>query len=237
MKEYTTILHELLNEGMIEEDQLLKMLNNQLENYGFLSFSQCLVKEIQDAFQIDTDPFEIFKEKAKEKNIPFNRNTLYNWFYNQGPKKSQNAREMLYKMAFVLEYDVSQTITFFEKVYKDRAFNVRKMDEFIYYFCLLNHYDYKIACELISKSKQIKILDHKHTIHTTSMIQDLHHMQIEDVIPYIQENIENFYTNNESAHRILSELLEDVLVKKRRGIFDQGTKNHKYAFYYGPGFK
>ena len=217
---YTDVLRDIIDQGFddveIDEEKVLSILNNEDSQYGFMDFPRLLRRFVSEKRNVDESlVMDYFKEKAKEKDISFNRNTINNWFNKTGPKKSKEARNTLYKIAFTLELSCHETIELFSKVYKDRAFNVRIVDEFVYYVCLNLCTNYQTAEKIIGEAKQLDLKTNEgHTIHTKKILSDMKQIHSkDDILVCIKKHANDFCTNNESAIRILNGLLDEIKIK------------------------
>lgn len=78
-------------------------------------------------------------------------------------------REKAFLIVFALGLSLEATINFFEKVYFDRAFDVKNTDEMVHYYCIKNGKKYDKALDLIAKINAADLeaeSDEKKTIHT-----------------------------------------------------------------------
>lgn len=228
MNDYTMIMTDLIRDQEISEEDILAMLNNINETYQFLPFSQLLSREVSLKLGCPIENvLDTFKTVAKEKDISFDRNTLKNWFTGKGPKKSDEAREMLYRIAFVTGMTVNETGILFSNVYRDRAFNLRRIHEFIYFIYLNQHLSYQDAQTLILQAEAMERNrdNTPHTIHTSSLFRVAAQLHTpEDILDYFDAHYSDFCTDNESAIRVKESLLEDVMIRddEKQIIKDNG---------------
>ena len=208
----TQLLIEQIEYNDHETDDIIEHLNDDEE---FLDFKSALARNIEMKYPESEDNGKNFlKERLKEKNIPFNRNTLTNWFEENAPKKADTSRSNLYKIAFALNYNVTETIMLFETVYKDRTFNVRRIEELVYLYCLNNNVSYEESNLLIEECKKLT-RNNGHTIHTRKILDNV--LQIhstKELFDLVENNSGNFSTNNESAIRVLESLVDDIRLKE-----------------------
>ena len=211
MQDYTRFLRILIEESHYDAEYIVDVLNNEEED--FMSFGDLLRREIR-LKTFSKDEKDTLKQCFKDKGIYFNRNTLENWFNEKTPKKSDESRELMYKVAFALELDVLETKRLFKKVYKDRPFNIRRINEFVYYICIKNKYDYNFAQELIEESKEIEHID-TDVDPTLKLFDDSELLKTkESILNYIQKHYSSFCTNNISAKRVVESLINDIIVKE-----------------------
>lgn len=121
-----------------EMSEFIEMISKE-----WVSFEQRLVREV--------GPIDEVRDALKKKKIPFTLNTLKNWFNGGAPKHGKAAREMFYKIAFAKDFSVEKTKMLFAKVYHDRAFDIKIVDEFVYYYALKNNYEYQRAREMVDE--------------------------------------------------------------------------------------
>lgn len=149
--------------------------------------------------------------KCKEKDLNLNRNTVNNWFSGNRPKKGTQSREHMFILAFALSLSLDETANLFHKVYLDRAFNLRSISEFVYFYCLKNGYTYQHAQGLINKINPNDSSDTDKTIYTSVIVRDAQAFTDDEaLISYIISHHHNFQLDSKSAKEILYKLLLDV---------------------------
>lgn len=209
MGEYTTVLENHLYEGDITSKEIMSFLNDQ---NNFKNFGDSLTYFIENLFHTE-DAYQYLIDAYKKHDIKYTRSTLKNWFFHdKGPKSSGNNRINVYKIAFALELDVDQTSQLFIEVYHDRPFDLRQLNEFVYFCCLNLGYSYSKAEALIEyMSQEFKDESTHYTIHTQTMIEDAKKIKDEDdIIWYVRHNHSNFDYYMLSAKRVLNSLIEMV---------------------------
>ena len=209
MGEYTTILKNYIYDGDITSKEIMSFLNNQ---DNFKNFGNSLTYFIENLFHVE-DAYQYLIDAYKKHNIKYTRSTLKNWFFHdKGPKSSGSNRINVYKIAFALELNVDQTSQLFIEVYHDRPFDLRQLNEFVYYCCLNLGYSYSKAESLIeSISQEFNDESTHYTIHTQTMIKDAKKIKDEEeIIWYIRHNRSNFDYYMLSARRVLNSLIEMV---------------------------
>lgn len=213
MGEFTAILKNHILDGDITTDDIMTFLNNQ---DNFMTFGESLGYFIENHFHTD-DAYNYLKNCYKEKEIKYSPATLTNWFIkNLRPKSKGDNRVNVYKIAFALGLDTELTSELFVEVYHDRPFDLRQINEFIYYCSLNLGYTYQHAEELIEGAEKI-FTDNKteHTVHTQSIIKDAKQLKSdEDIISYIMNHNVNFDYYMLSARSVLDDLKEQVKLNK-----------------------
>ena len=92
------------------------------------------------------------KNRNIEEKTNISDKTLGNWLKERvDPQSSENARENMFKLCFILKYDYEQTADFFRRVYLARPFNYRNLEECVYAFCVNNSLGYSKAIDIIGK--------------------------------------------------------------------------------------
>ena len=181
-----------------EMSEFIEMISKE-----WVSFEQRLVREV--------GPIDEVRDALKKKKIPFTLNTLKNWFNGGAPKHCKAAREMFYKIAFAKDFSVEKTKMLFAKVYHDRAFDIKIVDEFVYYYALKNNYEYQRAREMVDEIN--KRLEEK-AVYTRQLVNALDNLETdEDVISYVVCNYQQFNISNVSANETLQLLIDDIKVK------------------------
>ena len=122
-------------------------------NEDFSTFSQSLDRMLQATVGIDGSSgceFLLRISRSGKDRIA-SENTIRSWYrFGNRPKKSQDSREMMFRIAFALSFSPQQTSELFNKVYLDRACNYRNFHEVIYYYCLQRGLPYSRAQKLIA---------------------------------------------------------------------------------------
>jgi len=208
----------------------------------FRSFGQALeafvVKRMPGSF--GKTPREYVQKCLNDKKIHMNVNTLKNWFSGTRPKKGKQTRENLYLIAFALELNADDTAELFQKVYYDKAFDMRDRAEFIYFYCLSNRLDYQTACRMLSivEESDTTITPEESTIFTGNIVLDAEQLQEEmQVISYIKKHPYNFRIHNKQAKKELNRLIDririsnddkEALQKYRQKVSAEENKKRRY---------
>lgn len=213
------------NEGEYDFSDIYKYVTNEDEEKYFRSFGAGLLALIQKKHpDIEGKKPADYILDACEKNgvdktdIP-SKKTLQNWFNgktapDKGPKTRKegrkNDRDVLFAIAFAMQFTVEETEDLFNKVYLDRAFDMRSAEECIYWFCLNKGKGWDAAKSLI---KQIKFDNGKEdlTTHTSSLFEDIKQLNTEEeLIEYINTHTNNFNKESLTAKETVKEYLEEA---------------------------
>lgn len=194
-----------------EMSEFIEMISKE-----WVSFEQRLVREVGAIDEV--------RDALKRKKIPFTLNTLKNWFNGGAPKHGKSAREMFYKIAFAKDFSVEKTKMLFTKVYHDRAFDIKIVDEFVYYYALKNNYEYQRARDIVGEINQrlekrdadgeAEATAAQKAIYTRQLVNAVDNLETDEaVISYVVCNYQMFNTSNVSANETLQLLIDDIKVK------------------------
>ena len=139
-------------------------------------------------------------------------NTLTNWFKGgPRPKKGEDSRRSMFALAFALQLTPNETAELFHKVYLDRAFDYRNVNEVIYYFCMSNKKSWNDATRLISSIKESNIRADDNTVYTSQIKTDVETLQDETaLVEYIFRHGHNLAMKNVMATETMKKLLTDA---------------------------
>lgn len=206
----------------ISED-VISLLN---DSSMFRSFGEGLAEVIGKKASIELDTTkEYLKKINKEHGSLLNRNTIENWFSCNRPKKGNQSREHMYIVSFLLHLNVEETCYLFQKVYYDKAFNLRSVKEFIYYYCIKNGLSYDYAQSLLSKVNLEGKNQPEGTVYTKVIQTDLEMIKKDtELINYIECHPHNFQISSLSALNTRDKLIKEILPSEEDRI---ALKNHK----------
>ena len=196
------------------------LLEESLRNYrSFSAGLQMFVRRKSE--EPVEDCFDWFKKACKANEVPLqvfgSVNTLKAWFGRDPdadvrPRHIAGNRKKIFAIAFALELSIEETAQLFHKVYFDRAFNHRRYEEVIYYFCLQKRLPYKTAEELIEKVDLACAEDDDGTLLTYKIAQDIDKLETtEDLLAYIFMHGHNFAIGTQSAKRVLQKVKQRAL--------------------------
>lgn len=199
-----------MNANEYNEEAIWGFFNN---NENFRSFGDGLTYIVRKKYQGD-DIETYVKQCYKKHEVPFNRNTIDNWFKGNRPKKGQKNRENMYAFAFALELTEAETEELFVKVYYERPFNMRNLNEVIYWYCLKHNLSYSTAQNMICKIKEDMETEEESDIFCTEVMKNSMGAfeDKEELIGFIKENAKNFDVNLTSAKKILELLIEKTKI-------------------------
>ncbi len=189
-------------------------LTEFIKKHGYVE-KKCLSEE-----EYLEDRVNFLEQKFKEKNISYVLATLKNYFLGQKrPDAREQSRKNMFKICFALDLNIDETNNFFNKIYFDRSFNIKNIDELVYYFCIKNKKSYVEAEKLIEKIKNILKNDSESNLneiaHTSEIREKIEFFTDElELIKYIIENKNKFRNYNTTATRQLNKLLDRIIGKK-----------------------
>lgn len=216
--DYTKRLREVILSGTLEDENGSEATLEFLNSENFRSFGKGLFDVVSKKHP-EADEKNVatkIKEYAKTNGVPVEKiasqNTFTNWFKNNSrPKKGEKSRRQMFALAFALNLSVDETKYLFQNVYLDRAFDYRKPEEIIFYFCLKNGKTWADAERLITESgKQVRQHDDK-TIITRNMLDELNELNDEvALLAYLNNHGHNFEKNSVKANIVFAQLLADA---------------------------
>lgn len=187
---------------------------------GFQPFGTRLATFIANKLDlVSTDSETVrkaIKKKCSENGMELSEiasyNTLRSWFESdQRPKKGNGSRQSMFALAFAINLSVDETKELFHKIYLDRAFNYRDVQEIIFYFCLKNNKTWadakRLIAEIDSLAKDYSDITQQ-TKAIADSINDFHADQ--DLLEYVCRNGHNFEKSNVKARDEFSRYLEDA---------------------------
>lgn len=170
-------------------------------------------------------------KKMKEKNISISKKTLeYHFSGEKRPDVKDSSRKIIFKLCFAMDLDVEETTDFFNKIYFDRTFNVKNIDELVYYFCIKNKKSFTYAEELIKKVKNLLAEDSAEAsselVYTNSIREKADVFTTEEeLIRYVLDNKNAFNRYNVTAIKEYTNLLNRIQGKKEdKEVLDRLSK-------------
>ncbi len=226
--QYTEKLEDMIFEMWGDEsddisDDVISFLNDE---GVFRSFGEGLTDVIEKKMSDRSlSARDYLKKLNKEQGCLLNRNTIDNWFTNNRPKKGEQSREHMYVLSFLLGLNIEETCYLFQKVYYDKAFNMRSIKEFIYYYCIKKGLPYECAQNLCAQVIQDESKQPEGTIYTQALKEDVDGItQDSELIEYIKRHPHNFQISSQSAQMIKEKLIDEILPSEADRI---GLKNRR----------
>lgn len=229
-------LFKMLDYDIEEEDysEIINILNEE-----FRSMGEGIVDIINAKYNLSLDnPIGFIKNKCAENGVPIedigSPNKLRDWFYKNSarPKKSDSSRKSVFALAFALKLTIEETKDLFHKVYLDRAFNHRKYNELIYYYCLDRGLSYNHAEHLISMVEISDDNSSDKTMLTQSIFSTISTTSSdESLLSFIKSHPHNFSINCISAKNKMIELKQKAmktLNKYSVRFYNSDSEDYKY---------
>ncbi len=165
-------IYDLTSDYDENADKDINTMITFMKENQFMLFGERLKRFIRTLSADETvDCEKYLKEHAQMNSVKiFDDRTIERWLNLKNTPK----REKAFLIVFALGLSLEDTINFFEKVYFDRAFDVKNTDEMVYYYCIKNNKKYDKALELIARINVDDLEDEsseKKTMHTKK-IQD-----------------------------------------------------------------
>lgn len=157
-------------------------------------------------------------------------NTFKSWFKGgPRPKKGEDTRSSVFALAFALSLTPDETAELFHKVYLDRAFDYRNINEIIYYYCLNNNKTWQDASRLIASARIESIDNNDMTVYTAQIKTDIEAIVNESMLlSYIAKHGHNLEKKSVSAKQTLQKLfLEANAFAKEEATERLAYKNGK----------
>ena len=164
-------------------------------------------------------------EKFMTANINLPRD-FKEWFT---PNK-KITRKTAFQICFAFNLDVDETNKFFRCVQFERGFDCHTINEVVYYFCMRNGLSYSEAQEMIDRiamPKKVKSIPDREILYTGTIIDNINSINSkEELIQYINDNINDFQYNNATAIKYIQELWNEIskadgLAVKEGAIIDK----------------
>lgn len=199
----------------------------------FMLFGERLKRFIRTLSADETvDCEKYLKEHAQMNSVKiFDDRTIERWLNLKNTPK----REKAFLIVFALGLSLEDTINFFEKVYFDRAFDVKNTDEMVYYYCIKNGFNYAKAEELISKIN-VDDLDDEYSENKT-----VHTKKIQDKVDIIVDEdsfvkFARLYKNarkkeNRTGYEVFKNIKEIARINiQREDEIDESIHTFKYFY-------
>ena len=126
-------------------------------------------------------------------------------------------RDTAYQICFAFGLDATETDDFFRRYYaSERGFDCHRLEDAVYYCCMLNGWTYAVAQEIIDQVGEEPAGTSYNTevVYTESIIDDLKDIETkEDIITYLMENRALFSVNNITAFKTIQDLWREIVAE------------------------
>jgi len=157
------------------------------------------------------------EQSAGQNGVDLPMPTIKNWLMDKSnPQANAASRDNVYKLCFALNFTVEETVEFFSKVYLERPFDSRNVEEAVYLFCMNNHYSYdkvKELTQLIVEKVLRRQSDDDQPLITKTRVLSGELLQItteRDFQSFIETNRGSFQVRNSTILNCYRELLKDA---------------------------
>ena len=203
-----------------ESDEHYEIIDFLNASSSFRSFGNGLLSVIQkkypEIFVDDSNVIQFIKQKCTDNGVPISdiasMNTLTNWF-EEGirPKKAESSRKSMFAFAFALELTIEEIKDLFHKVYLDRAFNYRNIDEIVYFYCLQHQRSWTDATRLITYAVTAPSNESDNTRYTAVIKGEIEQIADDDeLLEYISKHGNDFEKDSKTAKTKFNQLIEEA---------------------------
>lgn len=238
-----TMLNQFWITNYGESDSFKNIMDYLNKAQNFRTFDDGLTEFIKKHGYVEEDGLEpqncikkrtdFLYNKFQEKNIDISKVTLTNYFSGETRPDTKKAnRNNVFKLCFAMGLNIEETNDFFNKIYLDRTFNVKNVQELVYYFCIKNKKSYTEACELIKEAEDIiknnSSKEQSVSVYTNSIKEETDLFTTkEELMRYIQDNKNSFYKYNVTAVEQFNKLLTRVQGSKEDRDFINKLKKSR----------
>lgn len=203
-----------------ESDEHYEIIDFLNASSSFRSFGNGLLNVIQKKYPEisvnDSNVIQFIKQKCTDNGVPMcdiaSMNTLTNWFEKgMRPKKAESSRKSMFAFAFALELNIEEIKDLFHKVYLDRAFNYRNIDEIVYYYCLQHKKSWTDAEQLITYAVTAPSNESDNTRYTAVIKGEIEQIADDDeLLEYISKHGNDFERDSQTAKKEFNRLIEEA---------------------------
>ena len=152
---------------------------------------------------------DFLRERFRRADIPFPRG-VRDWF----ARGKRPERDTAFQLCFAFGLDVEGTRAFFREVYLERSFDCHAVREAVYFYCIRNGLSYGEAGELMGQIKKVpvgRLAGDREILYTGTILEQLRHItRKEDLVRYLNDNIEKFRYNNATATSYIRRLWDTI---------------------------
>ena len=226
---YTELLNQTLSSfqedydifGNCSESDLLDYLNENFHPFsdGIANFIRKYIPSFTGDISKPHDIYTFVANKYKELEYDISEKTIHNWFFkNAFPAYTSKGRRSMYALCFAFGFNIELTKQFFQKVYLDRCFDCRNMEEAVYFYCLNNSLTYAHAVSIIEKCPDLSVnipTAGTNILYTNQIQNKIEHINSEEeLLEYFNNNIYQFQNTKLSAYRVYKDLLDNIAVPR-----------------------
>lgn len=175
---------------LISEKGNLPYSPNATEREKYVSFYR---KYLLTLYKEKILPFETDNIEKQKKILGNARKNIDNWLKNDHlPASTNNSRDLLYKICFLLDLSFIETEWFFNHLCFQRCFNLHLKNEMVYYYCFNNALSFEKAIQLIHVLETLEPIDYDNSTN------NLFTHQVKDELDIIctDEELIDFYISH-----------------------------------------
>lgn len=202
---YTTLLNNDV------EDLEMKLYDEDISSDDLIDYISVTFRSFSDALNVFLTKYTDYSgsldsvderkayivNKYETINYDINPAVVKRWLTKAAPGYTSDSKEKMYALCFALNFNVTITKEFFQKVYFDRCFDCHNVDEAIYYYCMNNNLPYSQAVDLIN--------EYYNRLSIQSQIDSDNGEQIV-YTRVIQQRIETIHDNAELVNYLISNI-------------------------------
>lgn len=216
MGNYTSFLEDMTYD-IFEEEDYVEELKKAAEL--FRTFDKAL-----DSFILnhgyEGDLLNVDKKvsfitcKLKAAGVPVPRN-IKKWY----SEHKRIERRTAFQLCFAFGLQVDEVDDFLRRVCLTRGFDCHDVEEVVYFFALKNGLSYEDAVDVLSKVTIVKPdrVEKDDIVYTEFIAEEIDDIETaEELILYLNENVDKFGYNNATAYEIIRSIWNDI--SKEDGI-------------------
>ena len=210
MGEYSHFLEDK-SYDIFEEDDYLEELKKVAEL--FRTFDKALDTFIvEHGYAGDVDDADekvrFISDKLKEAGIPIPRN-IKKWY----SEHKTIERKTAFQLCFAFHLQVDEVDDFLRRVCLTRGFDCHSVEEVIYFFAFKNGLNYQEAMDITAQVVLVKParMAQEDIVYTDLIIDEINHIEtVEELIVYLNENVDKFGYNNATAYEAIQNVWESI---------------------------
>ena len=216
MGNYTSFLEDMTYD-IFEKEDYLEELKKAAEL--FRTFDKAL-----DTFIVNhgyggdlsnaDEKVNFITSKLKAAGVPVPRN-IKKWY----SEHKRIERKTAFQLCFAFGLQIDEVNDFLRRVCLTRGFDCHSVEEVVYFFALKNGLTYVDANEVLAQVTIVKPerVVKEDIVYTELIVEDIEDIEsVEELIQYLNENVDKFGYNNATAYEVIQALWEDI--SKEEGI-------------------
>ena len=216
MGNYTSFLEDVTYDIFEEEDYLeeLKKASELFRTFD-KALDSFIVNHGYDGDLLNVDEKVSFiTGKLKAAGVPVPRN-IKKWY----SEHKRIERKTAFQLCFAFGLQVDEVDDFLRRVCLTRGFDCHDVEEVVYFFALKNGLSYEDTVDVLSKVTIVKPdrVAKDDIVYTEFIAEEIDDIETaEELILYLNENVDKFGYNNATAYEIIRSIWNDI--SKEDGI-------------------